>query len=341
MARQEGGQCSIGLVRARIAWLAGAAGAGVAVYRKLRRVPAPTRRRTRARRSCGASSTSRARSSRSARSSRRRRPRWTRCPSRRRSRTGARPSTSADAPPPRRCAGPTGLTARQRDERRHAGEQAARDPLLVGARVEEPPFRRIRQEPGLHEHGRHVGPVEPGQVGALHETAIGRAGRAHHRPLERPARAQARCVDVVRPAPVPGGNERRDPVQRGVAGAVRVDPHHQRRVPPVAELRAGDVPAVAVAERRARARHRHPVAPREQERPRPARNRQRDAGLTRGAAAVLDLQHLRARPDRLGLTAHRRRCPVAGVEADQRRRGSARSGGDHVRRSARYAIASG
>lgn len=41
MARQEGGQCSIGPVRARIAWLAGAAGAGVAVYRKLRRVPAP------------------------------------------------------------------------------------------------------------------------------------------------------------------------------------------------------------------------------------------------------------------------------------------------------------
>ena len=41
MARQEGGQCSIGLVRARIAWLAGAAGAGLAAYRKLRRVPAP------------------------------------------------------------------------------------------------------------------------------------------------------------------------------------------------------------------------------------------------------------------------------------------------------------
>jgi hypothetical protein len=41
MAWQEGGQCSIGLMRARIAWLAGAAGAGVAVYRKLRRVPAP------------------------------------------------------------------------------------------------------------------------------------------------------------------------------------------------------------------------------------------------------------------------------------------------------------
>jgi hypothetical protein len=41
MARQEGGQCSIGLVRARIAWLAGAAGAGVALYRKLKRAPAP------------------------------------------------------------------------------------------------------------------------------------------------------------------------------------------------------------------------------------------------------------------------------------------------------------
>jgi hypothetical protein len=41
MAWQEGGQCSIGLMRVRIAWLAGAAGAGVAVYQKLRRVPAP------------------------------------------------------------------------------------------------------------------------------------------------------------------------------------------------------------------------------------------------------------------------------------------------------------
>jgi hypothetical protein len=37
--RQEGGQCSIGLVRARTAWLAGAAGAAIAAYRKLR--PAP------------------------------------------------------------------------------------------------------------------------------------------------------------------------------------------------------------------------------------------------------------------------------------------------------------
>ena len=38
MARQEGAQCSIGLVRARIAWLAAAAGvAGAAAYRTLRR----------------------------------------------------------------------------------------------------------------------------------------------------------------------------------------------------------------------------------------------------------------------------------------------------------------
>jgi hypothetical protein len=43
MAWQEGRQCSIGPMRARIAWLAGAAGAGVAVYRKLRRVPAPAK----------------------------------------------------------------------------------------------------------------------------------------------------------------------------------------------------------------------------------------------------------------------------------------------------------
>jgi hypothetical protein len=42
MAWQEGRQCSIAPMRARIAWLAGAAGAGVAVYRKLRRSPLPT-----------------------------------------------------------------------------------------------------------------------------------------------------------------------------------------------------------------------------------------------------------------------------------------------------------
>jgi hypothetical protein len=42
MAWQEGRQCSIGLMRARIAWLAGTAGAGVALYRKLKRAPAPT-----------------------------------------------------------------------------------------------------------------------------------------------------------------------------------------------------------------------------------------------------------------------------------------------------------
>ena len=42
MARQEGGQCSIGPMKARTAWLAGAAGAAIAAYRKFRRpVPAP------------------------------------------------------------------------------------------------------------------------------------------------------------------------------------------------------------------------------------------------------------------------------------------------------------
>ena len=42
MAWQEGRQCSIGLVRARIAWLAGAVGVvGAAAYRALRRTEAP------------------------------------------------------------------------------------------------------------------------------------------------------------------------------------------------------------------------------------------------------------------------------------------------------------
>jgi hypothetical protein len=41
MARQEGGQCSIELMRARTAWVAGAAGAAIALYRKVRRAPEP------------------------------------------------------------------------------------------------------------------------------------------------------------------------------------------------------------------------------------------------------------------------------------------------------------
>jgi hypothetical protein len=44
MARQEGGQCSIEPVRARTAWLAGAAGAAIAAWKKYRRPaaePAP------------------------------------------------------------------------------------------------------------------------------------------------------------------------------------------------------------------------------------------------------------------------------------------------------------
>lgn len=39
MARQEGGQCSIGLVKARTAWLAGAAGAAIAAWKRLRHAP--------------------------------------------------------------------------------------------------------------------------------------------------------------------------------------------------------------------------------------------------------------------------------------------------------------
>ena len=46
MTRQEGGQCSIGLMRARLAWLTGAVGLVAAVaYRKLRGRPASEDRR--------------------------------------------------------------------------------------------------------------------------------------------------------------------------------------------------------------------------------------------------------------------------------------------------------
>jgi hypothetical protein len=41
MARQEGGQCSIAVMKARTAWLAGAAGAVVAAWRRFRRAPEP------------------------------------------------------------------------------------------------------------------------------------------------------------------------------------------------------------------------------------------------------------------------------------------------------------
>ena len=41
MTRQEGGQCSIGPVRARTAWIAGAAGVAIAAWRKLRPRLAP------------------------------------------------------------------------------------------------------------------------------------------------------------------------------------------------------------------------------------------------------------------------------------------------------------
>ena len=200
-------------------------------------------------------------------------------------------------------------------------------------------FRRIRHEPGLDQNRRHVGPVEAGQVGTLDDPAVRRPGRSDDRRLQRTAGSQASRVDVVRPAAVPGGHERRDAVQRAVARAVGVDPHHQRRVPPVAEARPRDV-AVAVAEmeRRAGARHRHPVAAGQQQPARTDSDRQRDRRLARRAAAVLDLPHPRPRPDRLELPADRRRRPVPRVEADERRDRRSR---DHDRRSARYFTASG
>src|ERR1700751_4568252 len=40
MARQEGGQCSIGLMRARTAWIGAIGVAAAAAYRSLRRKPA-------------------------------------------------------------------------------------------------------------------------------------------------------------------------------------------------------------------------------------------------------------------------------------------------------------
>jgi hypothetical protein len=42
MTRQEGGQCSIGLVRARTAWLGAIGVAGAAVVRAFRRKPVPS-----------------------------------------------------------------------------------------------------------------------------------------------------------------------------------------------------------------------------------------------------------------------------------------------------------
>src|SRR5262249_5478781 len=75
-----------------------------------------------------------------------------------------------------------------------------------------------------------------------------------------------------------------------------------------------------VPERRCRPRscQRHAVARATQERPRLQANRERDPRLARRAASVLDLQHPRARADRLRLTADRRRCAVSGVETDKR-----------------------
>ena len=111
------------------------------------------------------------------------------------------------------------------------------------------------------------------------------------------------------------GNERFDAVLRRIRRAVGVDADHQRGVPDVAEVRAGDVPAGV---RRAGPRHRDPVAVASQQRACAQRDRERHRRLARRAAAVLDLAHARAGADRLGLAADGGQRAVAGVEADQR-----------------------
>ena len=135
--------------------------------------------------------------------------------------------------------------------------------------------------------------------------------------LDRPGRSQARAVDVVGPAAAQGGVEGGGAATRRVGRAVGVDPQHQSRPAAVAVLRPRDVPAASVAEGRAGARHRHAVAALEEQRPRPVRDLEDDLGLARCPAAVLDLVHARARADRLALPTHRRRRPVARVQADQ------------------------
>src|SRR5436309_9821208 len=100
-----------------------------------------------------------------------------------------------------------------------------------------------------------------------------------------------------------------------MGGPVRVDSDHQRRMSDVAERGARDV---AAGVGRAGARHRDAVAVTLEQRARAERDRERDRRLTGSSAAVLDLLHARARPDRLRLTADRGQRPVAWIEADQR-----------------------
>ena len=87
----------------------------------------------------------------------------------------------------------------------------------------------------------------------------------------------------------------------------------------VAELGARDVAAVPAVEGRAGPRHRDAIAAAEEQRPRALRDRQRDRRLAGGSAAVLDLEGVRAGPDRLALRADRGRRPVAWVDADEGR----------------------
>ena len=90
---------------------------------------------------------------------------------------------------------------------------------------------------------------------------------------------------------------------------------HQRRVAQVAEAGAVDVAARIAG---SGARHGDVVAVAAEKRARLERDREHDRSLPGRAAAVLDLELLRAGPDRLQLPADRGNRPMARIEAHER-----------------------
>ena len=207
-------------MRRALALLAGGAALGAGLARALRAPAQAPRRSLRRRpirvpRSCATSSPRRARWWPSARRPRRPRRRWTR---------------------PRRPArtSPSGAARCTRTGHAVAGEmRAAVEPeaALSPRRSERAPPRlraRARRGPGsaaLRSSRRSAGfvmkPVststtgtsaqlKPGQVGAAREPEVAGAGRGDERALHRARRAQARAVDVARPAAPQRGVERGD-----------------------------------------------------------------------------------------------------------------------------------
>src|SRR5512132_3838273 len=216
---------------------------------------------------------------------------------------------------PRAARSSTGCALTRRTERGDPGGEPAGDPPLIRARMEQPPVDGVAQEARLREHDRHVGPVEAREVGALDDAQVAGTGRPHETGLDRTSGAAARAVNVIRPAPVEGRRQRRDPALRVVRRAAGMDPKHQRGAASVAEPGARDVPAAVAG---TGARHRHSVPTPQQQRTRPPCDLERDVRLTRSAAAVLDLRDAGAGADRLALPPDRRKRAVAGVEADER-----------------------